>query len=109
MDAQAFQRICEKSGFHPAEKQKHRLGNVLIAEKFFNQFIDSDGKIWGPHWQVLWSIERDDMKEAQKLFITGQEDGYPTPLAIPKKVRAATAKLTAVSWMEDAEEIGRYQ
>ena len=104
MDATQFTSVCEQSGFQALGKYATRHGEILIGEKYVNWFPDFPR----PHWQVLWVIARGDIDAAQRIYITGQEDGYMTPLMVPRNLRVNAAKLAAESYMDDAVEVGRY-
>jgi hypothetical protein len=81
-----------------------RHGEVLIGEKYVNWFPDFPE----PHWQMLWVIARGEIDVAQRLHITGKEDGHSTPLGVPRAARINAAKEAAKFYMDDAVEVGRY-
>jgi len=106
MDVQKFERVCRTSKYQPLQKIWTSDGNILIAERHFKQGEDPD---WRPaHWKVLWSIERDDMKEGQPLIMNDWYELRGLLRALTQDDRKIAAKACATQWMMDAKESRHY-
>lgn len=64
MTLEEWERVVRQSKFTLLPKRFTPRGNILLAERYFN-FHPEYPK---PHWQVVWSIERDGPQIGQKLF-----------------------------------------
>lgn len=106
MNVQDFERICAASKYKLVEKVWHRDGAILVAERHFDAGEDPEWPT--PHWKTLWSIERDEMQEAQRLY---QNDWYELrglALALTRHDRLQAARLCATQWLQDNLTSGRY-
>ena len=106
MDVQTFEDYCRASKFRPLEKQWTRHGAVLVAERHYRANEDPDWKL--PHWKVLWSVERDDMKEGQKLTMNDWYELRGIVRHLTQWDRIMAARLCGLQWLEDNVTSGRF-
>ncbi|MEK9751625.1 MAG: hypothetical protein VW338_00215 [Rhodospirillaceae bacterium] len=97
MDASKFETICRKNGFNPLTPINTRHGRVLVAERYFNHHPEFE---W-PHWQTLWTFDRNGLDVAQKLY-------FKFGAASQARRRDAAAK-AAAAWVKDNQTVGRYK
>lgn len=91
-----FEKWCERSGLKPVARRLTKLGAVLVAERYHNFHPDYPD---GPHWRVLWAIERGGVIDGQYLYFR---------FGVPQTDRIAAAVAVAEQFMKDAEAVGRY-
>ena len=85
--------IAERSGFQLLPKIFTPRGNILLAERRFAFHQRALPEITGPHWQMLWGLERDGkFMAAQPLF-------FHTDTTHEGRVRAAVKE--AESYMRE--------
>ena len=106
MDRTQFSEVCRLSGLREVGRFPTKQGHILIGESFRNEHpFDPD---LGPHWRVLYAVDRGKVDMAQELLFTGLEHGYLAPLAMPQHLRVAEAVKVANRWIGDNLEAGRY-
>jgi len=98
MTPDQFEQMCIQSLFRPTKRVKTRHGNILIAETCSRP--DYSGEIDEPHWQTLWALERDDVKEAQVIHFEG--------MGSSQRARTDATVSAAMDWLSVNLEGGRY-
>jgi hypothetical protein len=96
MDSSAFEKIVRNTGFNPRDKIKTRLGNILVADRYYNVHVEFPE----PHYQVLYAIERAGMDLGQILYFKFGENTH--------RSRMNAVKGVASQWLKDNQEVGRY-
>ena len=106
MTATQWGETIAKSGFLLFPKETIRHATVLLAERFFSDSAyEYHGPvkdvIWnGPHWQVIWGIERNGFDVAGKVYC---------PRLFTRSERLADGRKAAAIWIGDNLKVGRYK
>tara|TARA_Y100000310_G_C20278363_1_gene621379 strand:- start:85 stop:414 length:330 start_codon:yes stop_codon:yes gene_type:complete len=105
---QEFTTFCEKSPtwfrFHPVAAYDTAHGKILIGESH----RQTDPEFEGPHVQHIYAIDRDGEMDLtmQKLYYALDSPGSPGNR--DREARIAMTLETAMKFMEDSIESGRF-
>lgn len=113
METEKFERICRNSGFTPLPAEQTPSGKILIAERFLLEAVQGGMVVPFPHWEMLWAMERDGVREGRTIRIEAYESSrngvvYPVPRQSSREARVAEVLADAAEWIDCANHAGLY-
>lgn len=101
-----FRDACHKAGITPLPVIRHKQGDILIGEQYFDR---ATHEYPGPHWRVVWHLRREGDQPFRYLII---EPWQKTPAGLSFYVSPEERKRLALEdvnrWIEDNIEIGEF-
>ena len=113
MDVAKFERIARNSGFTPLTPEHLPDATVLIAERFLTEAEEAGRRVPFPHWEMLWAIARDGVREGRTIRIPAYESSrkgivFPVPIASRADDRRKEVIADAREWIECGKYAGLY-
>ena len=97
MEIPEFEKWCSKLRLRPVEKETTPLGDVLLAEGFFNTPQE------GPHWRLFWGVARGEAKVGRMVHVPQYQVIRQIRRSVTKRERRAVAVRDAMQFLEDGQ------